>query len=422
MPPQGFLGALLTALVLGNETGPSAAVVVPDRAGTVMSDSLRFVAVTLGDNFTCGLTTDGVAWCWGANQYGQLGVDSVGNECKVDLIADGPCSLHPRRVSGGLRFTSIDAGSEHVCGIAHNGAAFCWGKNIVGELGTTATSSTCNVPYYAERLPDYDPEPCSRAPVAVATSLRFASISAGNYFTCALTTSGRAYCWGSNKDGRVGAGDRFDVHPEVTPVDSSVRFIQLSADGSLACGLSTDGDAYCWGAELSVKPTRIKAPGGFTSLSRGWGHTCALNRDGAAYCWGQNNDGQLGLGGPTTRSGKEDPQPVSGDLRFRSVDAGFLGTCGITTGGGLYCWGAGVARGAEAPDRCFDVDAFNPCATKPVRVALTSVTAVSGGFMHRCALAAEGALHCWGRNNAGAFGNGTRRESDTPTRAALSTP
>ncbi len=407
-----LVGALIAAVVFGNETGPSG------ETARVKEP----VAVTLGDNFTCGLTADGAAWCWGANQYGQLGVDGVRDECKVDLMAEGPCSLRPLRVSGGLTFSSIDAGSEHVCGIARDGAAYCWGKNIVGELGSI-TKGTCDVAYYSKSLPGYDPEPCSHAPVAVTTSLRFTSITAGNYFTCALTASGRAYCWGSKQGGRVGDGNRFDVHPEVTAVDSSVRFARLSVDGSLACGLSTDGDAYCWGGGLSVNPTRISAPGKFTSLSRGWGHTCVLSPDGAAYCWGRNDSGQLGVGNAidssTDWSGDRDPRTVSGDLRFRSVDAGFGSTCGVTSGRELYCWGDGWTLGTNAPDQCFHVDASTPCSTKPVRVPLSNVTAVSGGFMHRCALAAEGALYCWGSNDAGAFGNGTRRDSKTPTRVVL---
>jgi alpha-tubulin suppressor-like RCC1 family protein len=366
------------------------------------------------------LTTDGAAWCWGANQYGQLGVDTVGDECEVDLMADGPCSLRPVRVSGGLTFRSIDAGSEHVCGITRDGVAYCWGKNIVGELGTTVAMATCKIPYYSKNLPDYEAEPCSHAPVRVATSLRFTSITAGNFFTCALTSGGRVFCWGGKKDGRVGAGGRFDRHPEVAAVGSNVRFSQVSIDGSLACGLSTDGDAYCWGGELSVNPTRAKTSAKFVSVSRGWGHTCALTRDGAAYCWGKNDAGQLGVGKVTRGLGEPDPQPVGGELRFRSLEAGFTSTCGITSGGELYCWGDGETLGAVAPDKCFHVDAFSPCSTRPVRISLKNVTVVSGGFMHRCALAAEDALYCWGSNDAGAFGNGTRRGSELPTRIRFS--
>src|SRR5215467_9265665 len=102
------LAWFLAALALGIGPRPS-----PPLIGKLTADSLRLVAVTSGNNFTCGLAVYGAVWCWGANQYGQLGVEAVGDQCEVDFHADGPCSLRPVRVSGGLTFSSVEAGSEH---------------------------------------------------------------------------------------------------------------------------------------------------------------------------------------------------------------------------------------------------------------------------------------------------------------------
>ena len=98
--------------------------------------ALRFTSLTAGRGFTCGLSADSVAGCWGANQYAQLGALDSSSHCnRVDALADGPCSLRPFQVAGGHRFVSIEAGNEHVCTLDGAGAAYCWGKNVVGEFG-----------------------------------------------------------------------------------------------------------------------------------------------------------------------------------------------------------------------------------------------------------------------------------------------
>jgi alpha-tubulin suppressor-like RCC1 family protein len=46
----------------------------------------------------------------------------------------------------------------------------------------------------------------SNVPVAVSVGLTFQSVSAGFTHSCGVTTAGDAYCWGSNKDGQLGDG------------------------------------------------------------------------------------------------------------------------------------------------------------------------------------------------------------------------
>ena len=42
-----------------------------------VSLSLVFQSISAGETFTCGVTTGGVAYCWGDNEYGQLGVRGI---------------------------------------------------------------------------------------------------------------------------------------------------------------------------------------------------------------------------------------------------------------------------------------------------------------------------------------------------------
>jgi hypothetical protein len=95
------------------------------------------VQISTGDYHTCGLTSSGAAYCWGANSNGQLGDGTT-----TDSNANGP-----QRVLGGLKFASNQPGAFHTCGLTTRGATYCWGRNVEGQLGDgTTTSSGVNGP------------------------------------------------------------------------------------------------------------------------------------------------------------------------------------------------------------------------------------------------------------------------------------
>jgi len=135
--------------------------------------------------------------------------------------------------------------------------------------------------------------------------LRFQAVSAGAAHSCALETSGRAWCWGQNGTGALGTGDTAQ-HREP----------------ALVTGFA------------------------FTMLAAGFLHSCGLRDDGAAFCWGINGLGELGDG---SRQDRWSPVAVAGGLRFVQISAGEGATCGITASdSGLYCWGTDLI-GLNAP-------------------------------------------------------------------------
>ena len=89
----------------------------------------RFASISAGYDFTCGLTTRGAAYCWGLNDSGRLGDGTT-----IHSDANGP-----QRVIGGHRFASLGTGIEHTCALTSRGAAYCWGYNQYGELGDGTT-------------------------------------------------------------------------------------------------------------------------------------------------------------------------------------------------------------------------------------------------------------------------------------------
>lgn len=145
-----------------------------------------------GEHHTCGLTTDGATYCWGANAGGQLGTGTTtGPElCSVQSYTSS-CSQVPVPVTGGLRFTEISVGYGFACGVVQTGAAYCWGGNVSGQLGSGSTTG----PQLCDSMP------CSASPVPVTGGLPFRMISAGWDVTCGATTGGAAYCWGWRNPG-----------------------------------------------------------------------------------------------------------------------------------------------------------------------------------------------------------------------------
>jgi len=257
-----------------------------------ISTTLHFSKLALMESFSCGLDLSGAAWCWGENDWGQLGDGSQ------------TPSADPVAVTGGLTFTAMTAGGKHACGITAGGAAYCWGMNFAGELGTTASMPDLCPPYS-----------CSPAPLPVDGGHSFSQIVAGDNHTCALDTAGAAWCWGFSD--KRGAGPGSDTSPPASPTPIAVAgglvFAHLTGGPKHTCGLTSSGQAYCWGTNgdgrtgqtpsppigfdgsaIVLSPTLVQGGHSFSQLDAGGAHTCGLAGDGV-YCWGDNGNGQIGI-------------------------------------------------------------------------------------------------------------------------------
>lgn len=102
-----------------------------------VSGGHRFVSVDVSDGHNCGLADDGSAYCWGLNTSGQLG-NVTTDTCNPPY--DNPCSTIPIPVLGAPSFTSVTAGGSFTCGLASDGRAYCWGGNGSGQLGDGSTT------------------------------------------------------------------------------------------------------------------------------------------------------------------------------------------------------------------------------------------------------------------------------------------
>ena len=235
-----------------------------------------FAMLSAGGRHTCGIGTDGVAYCWGDGQYGQLGTGST----------TGSLVPVPVAVPDGVSFSALSADYYHTCGVTTTDAAYCWGLGGAGELGQGYSSD-------------------SPAPVLVTGGHTFAVVATGSQGTCGLTTAGAAYCWGVADRGALGNGGATGPVNYPVEVSGGLTFAALSKGELHTCGLTADGAAYCWGrgdfgqignggtSDVTV-PTMVSGGLTFAALSAGSTHACGLTTTGAVYCWGYNPNGQLG--------------------------------------------------------------------------------------------------------------------------------
>lgn len=351
-------------------------------------------------------------------------------------------------LAGNAVASSFDAGDDLSCGIITLGHGFCWGLNNHGQVGAAADSVCFPSTQSSTSKSDTTKTaalPCSLNPKGLATTVDFASISAGDSTACAISLGGRAYCWGKGTQGAIGNGT---VANRVAPtlVTSALSFTSVSVGGGHACALTSTNTAYCWGADSlgqlgdarrinSTTPIPVSGGGGgatFTNISAGYRHTCAVAPDGTGFCWGDNTFGQLGDG---TLAPSETPVQVAGGVRFSSISAGGDHTCGVTTSGAAVCWGSdisgqlgnGVVGGLSATPvavlggQIFSRISASTGTTTSTVDTLGVVTRFKEGSGHTCALSTTGGIFCWGDDGdlqlgRGPFSSGGNSASATPVR------
>ena len=363
--------------------------------------------------------------------------------------------------AGSLGWRSVSVGGSHSCATRLDGALYCWGGNGSGQLGVGAARGKCGRPVTE----------CEGGPRAVLTSKRFASVSAGQRHTCAVTVEGALYCWGENfqfetategvpvvrtpapvmpgfqfldvsagtthtcavrtngvvycwGEGSLGALGRGDTVTSVVPapIASAERFVRVRSGRLRSCAIALDGALWCWGIEWEstqgnidffhqrLLPHRVDGLPPLRDLSVTVSSMCALSADGVSYCWESNGYAQLGLGSTLSTA---TPTPVATDERFTSVSSGIIQTCATTMDGRGLCWGnnsfgqLGVPRPGE---HCGD--AALECSRRPIAVfgQQRFTLVVTGIGNHTCGVTIGTAILCWGLGSSGQLGDGYLRD------------
>ena len=243
-------------------------------------------------------------------------------------------------------------------------------------------------------------------------------ISSGFGHTCALTEGGNVKCWGLGESGELGHQWGTRSIPEFVP-----DFLENGQPKPVSVSMiSSIPIPYGFFSAIPINvDTSLEDPSSLSQIktvSSGSSHTCALTKSGTVKCWGAGSRyGQLGIGelAPSAipldvHTSLSDSRPLSG---IKSISAGHLLTCVLTTSDTVKCWGYGLSgelgNGANSSSSIpVDVhtSSFDPS-------PLDGIAAISSG-RHICALTIDDTVKCWGYGLSGELGNGANFSSSTP--------
>lgn len=285
---------------------------------------IRLKKIATGDEHSCALDEVGDVYCWGRNNYKQLGVAS-----NVTAWSSTPLKiLQPE----GLKFTEITAGGNHTCGLTSLHKVNCWGMGY--SVNDTQILKEILLP----------------------NGLDAFSISSGYAHTCSMASNGQAYCWGYNGYGQLGIGVFPSSYrdPSLVIAPAGVTFKKILAASMYSCAVSNQNLLYCFGeghvgqlgngsTQSSWFPSLVSLPSGATIdqffLSDA-STTCAITHAGETYCWGFASNGALGIG-PNNASYWAIPQRVLMPTQYSlsQIGMGYQSAIGISKEGTPFCWG-----------------------------------------------------------------------------------
>ena len=242
--------------------------------------------VSSGLDYTCAVR-GGKVFCWGRNDWGQLGHDPADDD-----NCGEPCKTTPTEVPGIEDAVGVATGFWTACAWTGTGAAYCWGQNNQGVVGTGELT---------------DREPLAKPVVGLGANVsRIVMMLGGVNHACAIMFDQTVYCWGDNQFGQ--AGQTASANPITTPapVTGLSNVVDLALGDGASCAVLENQTVVCWGIDGSgfrngfVGTSHVPAPitgiAEILAASAYRGHICVRSALSELFCWGDNRFGQLGDG------------------------------------------------------------------------------------------------------------------------------
>ncbi|MEA2077555.1 MAG: T9SS type A sorting domain-containing protein [Candidatus Marinimicrobia bacterium] len=363
----------------------------------------KITAVALGEFYSVALAADGMVYTWGYNNHGQLGDNSTTQRnTPVKVLKGAYTGSTYLGDDSDNKITAVAQGKYHSIALAEDGTVYTWGYNIVGQLGNNSTTQS-NIP--VKVLKGAYSEGATY--LGDDSGNKIIAVALGEYYSLALAADGTVYSWGCNDDGQLG-------NNSTTQSNVPIKVLK---------GVYSEGTAYL-GDNSSNK---------MTAIALGKSHSIALAADGTLYSWGRNDDGQLGDGTEdidrltpikVLKGAYSEGTTYLGDNSGNKITAVALGqahSIALATDGTVYAWGCnGNGRlgdntqiNRHTPIKVLK-GAYSEGTTYLGDNSGNKITDVALGLQHSIALAADGTLYSWGQNTNGQLGNNTTTPCTTP--------
>ena len=356
---------------LGDQTIVDKLVPVDITTQFNLEEDERITSITLGDNHSAVLTSNGRIFTWGINDFGQLGNQTIINSnIPVDITAF--VDLEPNEV-----ITNISLGRNHTAILTSTGRIFTWGDNTFGQLGNgTQTESLTPI----EITSEFD----------LVIGEMISSLSLGRNHSAALTSTGRIFTWGDNSFGRLGDGTTLS---KSRPTEITSQFNLLSGEIIQNVFL---GDL----------------------------HSAALTSIGRLFTWGNNTYGQLGDGTTTHRAMPTDIKNqfiLENDEVILNVSLGANHSSVLTSNNRMFIWGNNIYGQLGDSTTTNKVIPFN--LTNQFNLVMgESILEVELGANHSSIITTNGKVFIWGYNEFGQLGDGTISNKSVPIEVEKQVP
>ncbi len=353
----------------GGETRPYPFVWSPAGIGTAWTQ------VASGDWHSVALAADGTVWTWGQNGQGQLG-----NGTTVDHPTPAP-------VSGLRHAIAVAAGKYHSLAVTDDGQVWGWGNNDYRQLGNNGSQGLkvlTPVPVVVH-IPGTATRPDQFLPLTDVIA-----VAASEVHSVALKKDGTVWAWGDNSSGQLGTCNTFTT---------------ATAKPVLRCGTDGATSAPLSGVQ-AISAGGYWRSGGYTE-QRGVAYTLAVMDDGTVWGWGNNESCQLG---ESASEPPTPPQPLPNLNRLgtlRALAGGDAHGAALTVAGQVWTWGD------NTHGQLGDGTVTTHC-TPLLVPTLTDVATLGAGPAHTLVTTREGRVWAWGRNDLGQLGDGGLQDRGTP--------
>ena len=416
----------------GNVMGGQQTTITPPK----LSRGIRFSQISASSSisgFSVGVASDGNAYAWGDNEYGQLGQDPDKTPTQKTPVR----IPLPDGVASGFTYTQAAAGGNHMLAIGSDGIVYSWGINDRGQLGNGSKDTQ----HHSK------PQPVKGAE---GQPFKAVQVSAGYADSAAISPDGRVYTWGSENNS-------YNVYstPKLAPTlakdpngsGQGLHAAQVSVNRGFIMALGTDGSVYTWGyndygqlgngqstgegsTTYAADPARVPDPKDTSKafkavqISAGGYHALTISQDGTAWAWGYNGWGQLGDGTITSRpTPKQVGNPTNSSQPFQvaQISTGWIHSLAIDRSGTAWAWGYNYdgQLGDNTTNYSHTPTRVSPPAGQGSAGTGLAAARINAGYYHSLAIGQDGNTYSWGDNQYGQLGNGSLTQSGTPTQVAL---